>query len=164
MHHECLTHDILMQVYARLGTDKPHRTDGAVSNEEEAENVTCHLSPTGAEKEEAIRTIDVHPEKSRGNIHVKEIVPETPLVTRNSTPRPTPSKSIIATPAKRSAKNDQKKEVESFKPYAGLFEANLRMQEGPTAWEIRDLRESVTGGEKTWTEEAYCLICGAVID
>ncbi|KPA38502.1 hypothetical protein FLAG1_08662 [Fusarium langsethiae] len=164
MHHECLTHDILMQVYARLGTDNPHRTDGAVSNEEEAKNVPCHLSPTGAEKKEANRTIDVHSEKSRGDIHVKEIVPETPLVTRNSTSRPTPSKSIIATPAKRPAKNDHKKKMGSCKPYARLFEANLKMQEGPTVWEIRDLRESVTGGEKTWTEKAYCLICGAVID
>ncbi|KAM0294463.1 hypothetical protein ACHAPM_011202 [Fusarium culmorum] len=163
MHQECLTHDILMQVYARLGTDKPHRTDGAVSNEEEARNVTCHLSPTGAEKKEAIRTIDFHSEKNRGNIHVKEVVPETPLVTKNSTPRPTPLKAIVTTPAKRSAKNDQKK-VECFKPYAGLFEADLKMQEGPTAWEIRDLRENVTGGEETWTEEAHCLICGAVID
>jgi hypothetical protein len=153
-----------MQVYARLGTDKPHRTYGPVSNEEEAKNVTCHLSPTGAEKKNAIHTIDVHSDKNRGNIHVKEIVPETPLVTGNSTPRPTPSKSIIATPAKRSAKNDNKKKMGSFKPYAGLFEANLRMQDGPTVWEIRDLRESVTGGEKTWTEKVHCLICGAVID
>ncbi|KAF4970243.1 hypothetical protein FSARC_2682 [Fusarium sarcochroum] len=152
MHHECLTHDILMQVYARLGTDKPHLTDGAESTAEEAKNAICNLSPTGAEKKETICTIDVQHEKSRGNIHVKEIIPETPLVT------------IVATPAKRSARNDQKKKVESFKPYAGLFEANLKMQEGPTAWEIRDLRESVTGGEKTWTERVHCLICGAVID
>ncbi|RFN44017.1 hypothetical protein FIE12Z_11749 [Fusarium flagelliforme] len=164
MHHECLTHHILMQVYARLGTNKPHRTDGAVSNEEEAKNVTCHLSPTGAEKKEAIHTIDIHSEKSRGNIHVKQIVPETPLVIRNSTPRPTPSKPIIATPAKRSAKNDNKKKMGSFKPYAGLFEANLKMRDGPTVWEIRDLRKRVTGGEETWTEKACCLICGAVID
>ena len=164
MHHECLTHDILMQVYVRLGTDKPHRTDEAVSNAEEAKNAICNLSPTGAEKKETIRTIDVQYEKSRGNIHVKEIIPETPLVTRNSTPRPTPLKSIMAGPVKRSTKNDQKKKVERSKPYAGLFEAKLKMQEGPTAWEIRDLRESVTGGEKTWTEKVHCLICGAVID
>ncbi|EWY79883.1 hypothetical protein FOYG_16948 [Fusarium oxysporum NRRL 32931] len=164
MHHECLAHDILMQVYARLGTDKLHRTYGAVSDEEEAKNVTCHLPPTGAEEKEAIHTIDVHSEKSRGNIHVKQIVPETPLVTRNSAPRPTPSKSIIATPAKRPAKNDNKKKMGSLKPYAGLFEANLNMRDGPTVWVIRDLRESVTGGEKTWTEKVHCLICGAVIN
>ncbi|KAM0364328.1 hypothetical protein ACHAPK_010715 [Fusarium culmorum] len=167
MHHECLTHDILMQVYARLGTYKPHQTYGAVSDEEEAKDVTCHLPPTGAEEKEAIYTIDVHSEKSRGNIHVKGIVPETPVVIRNSTPRPTSSKSIIATPkrpAKRPAKNDNKKKMGSFKPYAGLFEANLKMQDGPTVWEIRDLRESVPGDEKTWTEKACCLICGAIID
>ncbi|GKU07859.1 unnamed protein product [Fusarium langsethiae] len=164
MHHECLTHDILMQVYAQLGTDKPHRTDEAVSNEEETKNVTCQLLTTGAEKKETIRTIDVHSEKSQGNIHVKKIVPETTLVTRSSTLRQTPLKSIIAPPAKGSAKNDQKKKLEIWRPYAGLFEANLKMQEGPTAWEIRDLRETVTGGEKAWTEKAHCLICGAVVD
>ncbi|KAM0542033.1 hypothetical protein ACHAO7_010155 [Fusarium culmorum] len=68
------------------------------------------------------------------------------------------------TPAKRPAKNDNKKKMGSFKPYAGLFEANLKMQDGPTVWEIRDLRESVPGDEKTWTEKACCLICGAIID
>ncbi|KAM0543415.1 hypothetical protein ACHAO7_009401 [Fusarium culmorum] len=148
-------------------TYKPHQTYGAVSDEEEAKDVTCHLPPTGAEEKEAIYTIDVHSEKSRGNIHVKGIVPETPVVIRNSTPRPTSSKSIIATPkrpAKRPAKNDNKKKMGSFKPYAGLFEANLKMQDGPTVWEIRDLRESVPGDEKTWTEKACCLICGAIID
>jgi hypothetical protein len=64
MHYECLAYDILMQVYARLGTDKPYRTDGADLNEEEAKNVTCSLPPTGAKKKDAIHTIDIHSEKS----------------------------------------------------------------------------------------------------
>jgi hypothetical protein len=134
-----------------------------VSNEGEAKAVTC-LSPTDAVEREVQPATDIRSRETRGNIYVKGAVLETILVTRNSTPRPTPSKSIIATSAKRSAKDDRKKKMGDFKPYAELFEADLKMQEGPTVWEIRDLRENVTGGEKTWTEKAHCLICGPGID
>jgi hypothetical protein len=164
MHYECLTHDVLMQVYERLGTDKPRRTEGAILNKEKAEEATCPLSPTDAEEKETQLTIDVRSGETQDNVHVKEVVRERPLETKNSTPRPTPSKSITAAPAKGSAKNGRKKKTGDYKPYAGLFEANLKMQEGPTAWEIRDLRENVTDGEKSWTEKAYCLICGAGIE
>ncbi|QKD57457.1 uncharacterized protein FOBCDRAFT_277091 [Fusarium oxysporum Fo47] len=164
MHHECLTHDVLMQVYERLGTDKPHRTEAAILNEEKAKEATRPLSPTDAEEKETQPTIDVRSGETEDNVHVKEVVRETPLETKSSTPRPTPSRSITAAPAKRSAKQGRKKKTGDYKPYAGLFEANLKMQEGPTAWEIRDLRENVTGGEKSWTEKVYCLICGTGIE
>jgi hypothetical protein len=79
-------------------------------------------------------------------------------------PRPTLLRSISAVLAKGSAKKGRKKKTGDYKPYAGLFKANLKMQEGPTVWEICDLRENVMGGEKSWTEKAYCLICGAGIE
>jgi hypothetical protein len=164
MHYECLTHDVLMQVYERLGTDKPHRTEGPILNEEKAEEGTRPLSPTDAEEKETQPTIDVRSGETQDNVHVKEVVRERPLETKNSTPRPTPSRSISAAPAKGSAKKGRKKKTGDYKPYEGLFEANLKMQEGPAAWEIRDLRENITGGEKSWTEKAYCLICGAGIE
>ncbi|PNP56429.1 hypothetical protein FNYG_15348 [Fusarium nygamai] len=51
MHCECLTHDVLMRVYKRLGTDKPHRIEGAVLNEEKADEAVHPLSPTDTEEE-----------------------------------------------------------------------------------------------------------------
>ncbi|KAM0540029.1 hypothetical protein ACHAO7_011596 [Fusarium culmorum] len=164
MHHECLTHDVLMQVYQRLGTDKPHRTEGAVLNEENAEEAIHPQSPADAEEKEIQPTIDVRSGGTQGNIHVKEVVRETVLEPKSSTPKPTPSKYIIATSAKRLAKNGRKKKAKDYKPYAGLYDADFNMQEGPAAWEIRDLRENVTGGERSWTEKAYCLICSTGIE
>ncbi|KAI6754220.1 hypothetical protein HG530_012734 [Fusarium avenaceum] len=168
MHRECLAHEVLMQVYDRLGADKPHRTEGAVVKEEKTEEAMRPLSPTDAEEKETQPTIDVHSGETQDNVHVKKAIRETPRETETPTPGPTPSRSIAAAsakgPVKGSAKKGRKKKSADHKPYVGLFEANLKMQDGPTAWEIRDLRENVTGGEKTWTEKAYCLICNAAIE
>lgn len=164
MHRECLAHDVLMQVYERLGTDKPHRTEGAPVKEEKPEEATRPLSPTDAEEKETQPTIDVRSGETQDNVHVKKNIRESPRETETPTPGPTPSRSIAAASAKGSAKKGRKKKAADYKPYLGLFEASLKMQEGPTAWEIRDLRENVTGGDKTWTEKAYCLICGASIE
>jgi hypothetical protein len=152
-----------MQVYERLGTDKPHRTEGVVLNEEKAGEATLPLSPTDAEEKETQPTIDVRSGETQGNVRVKEVVRETRLETKSSRPRPTPSKSITAASAKRLAKIGRKKKTKGYQPYAGLYEANLKMQEDCTTWEIRDLRENITVGENSWTEKAYCLICGTVI-
>ncbi|KAM0361934.1 hypothetical protein ACHAPK_011650 [Fusarium culmorum] len=145
-------------------TDKPHRTEGAVLNEENAEEAIHPQSPADAEEKEIQPTIDVRSGGTQGNIHVKEVVRETVLEPKSSTPKPTPSKYIIATSAKRLAKNGRKKKAKDYKPYAGLYDADFNMQEGPAAWEIRDLRENVTGGERSWTEKAYCLICSTGIE
>ncbi|KAL9561842.1 hypothetical protein ACKAV7_014104 [Fusarium commune] len=139
---------ISLEFYERLGTDKPHRTEAAILNKEKAK-ATRPLSPTDAEEKETQPTINVRYGETQYNVHVKEVVRETPLETKNLTPRPTPSRSITAAPAKGSAKQGRKKKTGDYKPYAGLFEANLKMQEGPTAWEIRDLCENVIGGEKS---------------
>jgi hypothetical protein len=47
--------------------------------------------------------------------------------------------------------------------YEGLFEAKLDLQSGPTVWEVRDLRLNVSGGDRTWTENVSCLVCGSII-
>ncbi|EGU77768.1 hypothetical protein FOPG_19158 [Fusarium oxysporum f. sp. conglutinans race 2 54008] len=156
MHHECMAHDILMQVYERLGTDKPYRTKRSVVEEEKPKEATRPLSPTDAEEKETQPTND--------NVHVKKAARETPCETETPTPGPTPSRSIATASAKKGRKKGRKKKIADSKPYLGLFEATLEMQDGPTAWEIRDLRENVTGGDKAWTEEAHCLLCGSSID
>ncbi|KAF4464434.1 hypothetical protein FALBO_8727 [Fusarium albosuccineum] len=163
MHRECLSHDVLMQVYERLGTSKPHRTEGTVIKEEKAsEEATRPLSPTDAEEKETQPTIDVRSGEAQDNVHVKKDARETPH-TDTPTPGPTPSRTLNVS-VKGSAKKGRKKKNPDYKPYQGLFEATLKMNEGPTVWEIRDLRDKVEDGEKTWTEKAHCLMCSAVID
>jgi hypothetical protein len=65
--------------------------------------------------------------------------------------------------AKPPANKDRKKSTD-FKPYVGLFEATLKLDDGPIKWKICDLQEHVLGGEKAWDEEVYCLLCGVIID
>lgn len=163
MHRECMVHDVLMKVFERLGTDKPHRTEGATVKEEKPEEATRPLSPTDAEEKETQPTIDVRSGETQDNVHVKKGMRETPRDTETPTPGPTPARSIAAASAKGANKKGRKKKTVE-KPYAGLFEATLKMQEGPTAWEIRDLRPNVTGGDKTWTEKAHCLLCDSSIE
>ncbi|KAF4432398.1 hypothetical protein F53441_13835 [Fusarium austroafricanum] len=164
MHHECMAHDILMQVYERLGTDKSHRSEGLVVEEEKPEEAIRPLSPTDAEEKETQPTIDVRSGETNDNVHVEKAARETPRETETPIPGPMPSKSIATASAKGSAKKGRKKKTGDSKPYLGLFEATLKMQDDITAWEIRDLRENVTRGDKTWTEKVHCLLCGSTID
>ncbi|KAM6513422.1 hypothetical protein FALCPG4_015845 [Fusarium falciforme] len=163
LHRECLTHEILMQVYERLGTDKPHRTERTIVKEKTNEEAMRPLSPTEAEEMDTQPTIDVHSGETQRNVYVEKPTHETARNTETPTPGPAPSRGTVQISAMSSAKKGRKKKTMDYKPYQGLFEANLKMNEGPTFWEIRDLRENVTEGEKAWTEKAYCLMCNAVI-
>ncbi|EXK79066.1 hypothetical protein FOQG_16305 [Fusarium oxysporum f. sp. raphani 54005] len=168
MHQECMACDILMQVYGRLGTDKPHRTEGSTVEKKKPEEATDPLSPIDAEEQKTHFTANVRDGTTPDNIHVKKAVRgtrrKTESPTAGATAGATPSKFIATASVKVLAKGVRKTKIADSKPYQGLFEANLKMQDGPTAWEIRDLRENVTGGDKTWTEKASCLDCGANID
>lgn len=53
-------------------------------------------------------------------------------------------------------------EAVNARPYEGLFSAVINDASTPVV-EIQDLRESVVGGEKSWTEPLRCLLCGADI-
>ncbi|KAH7133559.1 hypothetical protein EDB81DRAFT_105443 [Dactylonectria macrodidyma] len=163
MHHECLSHDVLTRVYDRLGADKPHlKEEPMVKEEKNDEEATRPLSPTDAEEKETQPTIDVRSGGAQDNVHVRKAVAESPRTTATPTPGPTPSNP--STEARASAKKNRKKKSMDYKPYEGLFEATLKMSDGPTVWEIQDLRQNVTGGEKTWNEKAHCLLCGVTID
>ena len=87
-----------------------------------------------------------------------------PLDTETPTSRLTPSVSVTTASVEETAKTGRKKKIVNFNPYIGLLGASLKMQDGLTAWEINDLRENVTGGDETWTEKVYCLLCGAAIN
>jgi hypothetical protein len=53
-------------------------------------------------------------------------------------------------------------EAANARPYEGLFSAVVNVANPPVI-EIQDLRENVTGGEKSWTEPVHCLFCSGEI-
>ena len=64
-----------------------------------------------------------------------------------------------------SAKGRRGKKVVDDKPYEGLFKASLILTQGPTFWEITDLRTNVKkGAERIWKELAVCLFCNTIIE
>ncbi|KAF6528394.1 hypothetical protein HZS61_008696 [Fusarium oxysporum f. sp. conglutinans] len=134
MHYECAARDVLMKVYQRLGTDKPHQTEGLAAKEGKLEEVARLLSPTDAEKTETQPMIYVRSAEMNDDAQAKRPTQETRPETVTLTLGPT-------------------------QPHLELFSANLKTQDHPIVWEIHDLRKNVRGGEKVWTEEAHCP-CG----
>ncbi|KAM0542078.1 hypothetical protein ACHAO7_010143 [Fusarium culmorum] len=164
MHQECMVHDILMQVYERLGTDKPHRTKGLMVEKKKLEEGTDSLPSVDVEEQKTQSTVNVRDGTTQVNTQVKNAVPETPRETETPAAGPKPSRSITTASVEGLPKTGRKKKVTDSKLYRGLFEAKLKMQGRPTAWEIRDLRENITGGNRTWTEKVSCLECGVNVD
>ncbi|KAG6067671.1 hypothetical protein E4U32_003263 [Claviceps aff. humidiphila group G2b] len=178
LHYECMLHDALMRVYEQLGIDKPYKSekkeDPAVKLEHIHENDTeiklpqQPLTPTETKEQEhtpsamdfeglKVDSDAVRPAKARKG------TPKAPT----QTPTPTPGPPNL--PSQRSVKSTSTKKSRGKKgrnerPYEGLFEASLRMTEGPMAWDITDLRPNIQGGDRTWTERAACLVCKHLID
>jgi hypothetical protein len=155
-----------------LGTDTPHKSEKLVIKEEAKEDTKEKpkegtngdlpyrlLSPSdeGEDRKSPI----VASSEIKDQVLVKQRDDESSKATETPTPAPpNPSdKSSKSALAKRG-----KRKRSSKKPWEGLFEAALKMNEGPTVWEITDLREGVEGGEKKWTEPAHCLLCNTIIE
>jgi hypothetical protein len=164
LHEECIAHKILIQVHERLGIDKANVSERLAGKEQEPE-VTHPLSPANTEEKETQPMIDVRPGETDDGLLFKKAARESHREIGTLVHERTPFGAIATAPANRSAKKGNKKgsKIAGFKPYEGLFEATL-MKDGLTAWEIRDVRESVIGGDKSWTENVHCLLCGSVID
>lgn len=155
MHHECLHHDVLMRVYNLLGTEKPQQSEPTTGKEEDSDSKAARpLSPKVIEEKVMQPVID----EVDKDVRVQKGTPQTPEAL---TLRP----KVLSTnaQAKPTAKKSRKKNTDS-RPYIGLFEATLKLDDGPTTWAIHDLRENVSGDEKIWNEQVHCLLCGVAID
>ena len=176
----------MLKTYERLGKDKPHRLPGFVKEDKETEEAKRPLSPTETGTGiVANHSIDVKADgeadsvKVNDNVEVKRldedeapassVAPEDQNSVRNNqTPSAeTPGKGTPnrkpGRPKKKVADASAVTESKS-KPYEGLFDATVRMDLSPPMLEIKDLREGVEGGEKTWQEEINCLVCGSRIN
>lgn len=156
LHDECLIHEALLKTYKRLGTDKPHKST-PVKEEEAGEEAKRPLSPseTGA-AQTAEQSIDVKPEEQQQTIKLADVEDALPAIKAEST-----SVSVVTSKPKQRGR-PRKSELNdraAAKPYEGLFEGVMQSDLSPPVLEITDLRESVTGGDKSWTEPLHCLIC-----
>ncbi|KAH6980616.1 hypothetical protein BKA56DRAFT_632396 [Ilyonectria sp. MPI-CAGE-AT-0026] len=128
MYYECLYYDMLMR-QSELTTGKEEDSDSKVARP---------LSLKDVEEKEMQLVID----EVDKDVRVQEETPQTPEVL---TLRPKVLR--INAQAKPPAKKSRKKNTDS-KPYIRLFEAAVKLDDGPTIWTIHDLRENVSGGEK----------------
>lgn len=166
MHLECLRDDVLRRIYDRLGADLPHIPAPPVIKKEEEPGIEKKplrepLSPPTMEYEQPLATIAVHGDAN---------TPATVKQSDEDTPKP-PESTLRTTQLPHHVKSKGvarprggRGRASNVKSYEGLFEVNLRMNDGPMAWEVQDKRDGVIGGSKTWTEPALCLLCDCNIE
>lgn len=182
LHYECLLHDALMDVYERLGTELPHKSekkeestvkleenDQEQEHEHDTEMSQRPLTPTESKGEDKTpsATHVKRPEEDGHHRRLSSRRSESTSKAPTHTPTPGPPNSASQRSVKWSSSTTKKsrgKKMAEEKPYQGLFQATLRMKEGPMAWEITDLRPNIKGGDRTWTERAACLVCKHLID
>ncbi|KAI1402371.1 hypothetical protein F4819DRAFT_282436 [Hypoxylon fuscum] len=155
LHDDCLTHDVLLKTYKRLGTDKPHKPT-PVKEEEAGEGTKRPLSPSeSGAAQMAEQSIDVKPEEQGQMIKLGDVENALPAIDADATV------TAASTEPKRRGRprKSELAEQAATKPYEGLFDAIIQSELSPPTIEITDLRESVTGGDKSWTERLHCLIC-----
>lgn len=158
LHDDCLIHDALMRTFARLGADKPHKP--VRSKNEELGSGQRLLSPSeSGAAQTAQQSIDVKPE-DQNPVELADVEgAETSAKPQNGITPAAPSPEL-----KRKGRppKSQSKAAAAPKPYEGLFSATIN-DASPPVVEIRDLRENVSDGEKTWTEPLHCLLCSTEI-
>ncbi|ORY66187.1 uncharacterized protein BCR38DRAFT_338987 [Pseudomassariella vexata] len=161
LHDDCLVHGALLDTYKRLGADKPHKP--SVVKEEEGDGPKRPLSPSESGAGQTTQqSIDVKPEE-QGTIKLADVENNpTALDVEDLTTIPVASGS--SEPKKRGRpRKSEPGDPGTSKPYEGLFEAVIRNDLVPPVVEIKDQRQNVDGGDKSWTEPIRCLICHHVI-
>lgn len=163
LHYECLLHDVLTRVYEKLGTVAPHKLgEPPVEMKVKAQLPATPRSTTPEVKDDKQWTPTVIPSEARDSVHPKR----SDVITPSTTMSPTPGMSAPAAKQPSRSPPTQKchpKKVVGRKPYEGLFEAALQLDNGPTVWQITDLRNG-SGSDDTWTERAQCLVCRSEIE
>ncbi|XXG94055.1 hypothetical protein Hte_000306 [Hypoxylon texense] len=154
LHDECLIHEALLKTYKRLGTDKPHRS-APVKEEDGGEGAKRPLSPSESGAAQTTeQSIDVKPEEHQQTIKLADLEGTLPAIKAES------ANVSVAEPKRRGRpRKSERDDPTANKPYEGLFEAIILSDLSPPMLEVTDLRDNVTGGEKSWTEPLHCLIC-----
>ncbi len=147
-----------MKTFSRLGTDKPHKPARVKAEELEGGQRPLSPSESGA-AQTAQQSIDVKSEDQQ-TIKLADVEGAGPSAKAENRTLTV----VTGTESKRKGRprKSEISEAVNTKPYEGLFSAVVN-DTSPPVVEIQDLRESVTGGEKSWTEPLRCLLCNADI-
>lgn len=163
MHIDCLRDDVLERVYNRLGTDRPHIVKEPPVKKEptiKKESAQEPLSPPKGDDEQTRATIAVHGDANTDDAAVQPSIENSTDQALQAAQLDLPER-----PKGLVRKKSVKGRATNAKPWVDLFDADLRMSDdGPMVWNIEDKRPGVTGGSKTWTERAICLLCGNKIE
>ncbi|KAI0147584.1 hypothetical protein GGR57DRAFT_247491 [Xylariaceae sp. FL1272] len=155
LHDDCLINAVLEKTFKRLGTDKPHKTTRV-----KTEDAQRPLSPSESGAAQTTQqSIDVKPEDQE-TIKLADV--ESSNSTVKAETRIVPI--VSGQESKRKGGKSRKSEGKGSETpkWQGHFTATIN-EETPSVIDIVDLRQNVTGGEKTWTEPAHCLFCGSEI-
>ncbi|KAK7970202.1 hypothetical protein PG988_009275 [Apiospora saccharicola] len=167
LHDDCLLHEALMATYERLGTEKSHRSKPVKDEDVDGEGPKRPLSPSESGAAQTTQhSIDVKPEdqKTIKLADVENNAENNGVNGKDNTTIPVASSSNKNEPKKRGRpRKSDAAELSVSKPYEGLFEGVIRNDLSPPVVEITDLRQDVSGGEKSWTEPIKCLLCSKVI-
>lgn len=147
-----------MKTFQRLGSDKAHKPARVKTEELESGQRPLSPSESGA-AQTAQQSIDVKPE-DQGTIKLADVGGAGPSVKVDNRIVPTTPSSEPR--RKGRPRKSEMQEAINTKPYEGLFAAVIK-DTSPPVVEIQDLRENVTGGERSWTEPVQCLLCSAEI-
>ncbi|KAI0175980.1 hypothetical protein GGR52DRAFT_339143 [Hypoxylon sp. FL1284] len=158
LHLDCLIHEALVKTYKRLGADKPHRS--AAVKEEDGESAKRPLSPSESGAAQTTEhSIDVKPEEHQQTIKLADVEGALPAIKAENG-----RASAAAEPKRRGRpRRSERDDPTANKPYEGLFEGIITGDLNPPLLEVVDIRDKVTGGEKSWTEPLHCLMCNREI-
>ncbi|PFH57448.1 hypothetical protein XA68_15037 [Ophiocordyceps unilateralis] len=117
LHLACLQHDVLMRVYNRLGTDKPHEPQeeddesaAKTKAEEKPAAALCSTTPTEIKGEETQTTINVKEGENGDSVPVKQMDGITPKTTESPVPgSPAVAVAVAAAAEKPSRSSSVKK-------------------------------------------------------
>lgn len=157
-----------MATYQRLGTDKPHRSKPVKEEVLDGEGPKRPLSPSESGAAQTTQhSIDVKPEDQK-TIKLADVENNAEnnmnVGRKDSTTISVASSRNNSGPKKRGRpRKSDAGELSASKPYEGLFEGVIRNDLSPPVVEITDLRQDVSGGEKSWTEPIKCLLCSKII-
>jgi hypothetical protein len=158
MHHECLTHDILVKTLANLAIKDPEQAPGPFSDVPK-DTASSSSGPT-----RGISVQKAHPQTRGLNSIGREAVQSSDFTARTTVSTHGQTSLNLNRPWDKSL--GQKKDGESVYrdgPYLGLLEAELKTDEGSIRWEIQDRRPNAEEGERHWIDDVKCLFCGEVI-
>ncbi|KAH9902303.1 hypothetical protein F4778DRAFT_781534 [Xylariomycetidae sp. FL2044] len=163
LHNDCLIHETLLNTYMRLGTDKPHKPTSM--KEENGEGAKRPLSPSeSGAAQTAEQSIDVKPEEQQSTIKLADVEKALPAIKAEDPTRASSTPTTGESKRKRRPRKSEPGDPGTTKPYQGLFEATIKDDHtGPPVVEIVDLREGVTGGERSWIESLRCIACNEEI-